>query len=101
MTFGPHTSDGVVLTTDQGEYEVGWIDLQRHASFPEEITTIAHELVETPLGRLDCLHYVVERGSETAEFWFDRSRPGLPVRHLTASEGVVTYFSEVIEDESA
>lgn len=48
----------------------GWAELQRHASFPIAQATISEETLDTPLGRLECLRYVV-----TARPW----RPsGLP-----------------------
>ncbi|WP_372594718.1 hypothetical protein [Actinotalea sp.] len=40
-------------------------------------STVRSTPLSTPLGELDCLRYDV--GPRT--FWFDRNRPGMPVRY--------------------
>jgi hypothetical protein len=76
--------DGVTLAEEaDGEVSsrrVRWIDLQRHASFPADRTTIAPERITTPLGELDCLRYSVQR-EELMTFWFATAHPGMPVRY--------------------
>src|SRR5215207_9160741 len=45
--------DGSVLG-DPDVDRVTWLDLQSHASFPVDDTTIEPERIQTPLGELDC-----------------------------------------------
>src|SRR5688572_23478557 len=43
-----------------GDPQVGrvtWLDLQTHASFPADATTIESEVIDTAIGDLDCLRY--------------------------------------------
>jgi hypothetical protein len=72
-------SDGTVVA-DPVRSRVTWRELQQHAAFPAAATTVREETISTPLGELACLRYDV--GDLT--FWFDRSRPGMPVRHGSA-----------------
>lgn len=67
--------------------QVTWAELQAHAAFPAEATTIEPETIETPLGVLDCLRYTVEDDDGVTVFWFATAYPGMPVR---ISEGDVT-----------
>lgn len=76
-----------------------WLDLQAHAAFPRSQTTVASDVIETPLGRLDCLRYTVLGGSDTVMFWFDTSRPGMPVRVVTERDGHPVETSTMIADE--
>jgi hypothetical protein len=81
-----------------GESEVrttSWTDLQAHASFPAETTTITREVLDTVLGELDCLRYEVDRGDATDTFWFATSLPGMPVRFTQHEQGVLVTTSTV------
>lgn len=60
--------------------EATWTDLQAHASFPAEITTVRHDTIDTPLGTIDCLRYDVASDDHTNTFWFSPDHPGMPVR---------------------
>ena len=63
---------------------VTWLELQWHAAFPAERTTVAEETLELPMGRLECVRYDTREGDVTdapvESFWFARAFPGMPVR---------------------
>ena len=83
-----------------GEPEVGrvtWLDLQTHASFPAEATTIESERIETAIGELDCLRYTVRDGTTENVFWFATDLPGMPVQQLTRTDGEVVSTVSVLE----
>jgi len=81
-------ADGTVTAQPRRD-RVTWRQLQQHAAFPEERTTVGREAISTPLGAHDCLRYEV--GEMT--FWFDVGRPGMPVRH-GSSEGWTTMIGD-------
>ena len=76
---------------------VTWLELQQHAAFPVDRTTVTEETIDLPIGRVECLRYVTRDGdaadgadaaSET--FWFARAFPGMPVRYQSQTPaGVV------------
>jgi hypothetical protein len=66
-----------------------WLDLQRHASFPADATTIEPERIETAIGALDCLRYTVRDGGTDEIFWFATGLPGMPIQQLTRTGGQV------------
>jgi len=89
-------SDGGV----EGEASSGrvtWLELQQHAAFPVDRTTVSEETIDLPIGRVECLRYDTRDGdaadgadaaSET--FWFARAFPGMPVRYQSQTPaGVV------------
>ena len=76
---------------------VTWLDLQGHASFPADDTTIESERIETPLGDLDCLRYTVRDGESEKVLWFAQDLPGMPVRFLTRTDGKVVMTVSVVE----
>lgn len=68
---------------------VTWRELQGHAAFPANLTTLSSETLDLPLGRVDCLRYEVR---ETADadpeiFWFATAHPGMPVRYESRVDG--------------
>lgn len=72
--------DGNVL----GAVESGrstWHDLQGHASFPAEQADRTSEMVELPIGTLECWRYEVRFDGRTSTFWFAKDLPGQPVRY--------------------
>jgi hypothetical protein len=80
-----------------------WLELQEHASFPADRTTIVTETIDTPLGRLDCLRYTV-RGDDGSvrTFWFATDLPGMPVRsEVRAADGVTTTTTMVANSVAA
>ena len=74
-----------------------WLDLQGHASFPAEDTTIESERLETAIGELDCLRYTVRDGETDEVFWFAKDLPGMPVQQLTRTNGHVVETVSVVE----
>ena len=64
-----------------------WLDLQRHASFPEAVTRVGRERVDLPLGHFDTLRYTVGEGEDAETFWFALAYPGMPVRFEGPGEG--------------
>jgi len=75
---------------------VTWLELQAHASFPADQTTIEPEHIVTPLGELDCVRYTVRDGSTERIFWFARDFPGMPVQYLTRTDGQVVSTVTVV-----
>jgi hypothetical protein len=67
-----------------------WRQLQAHASFPADLTAIATEVIETPLGVLECLRYTVTDGQTVQTFWFAKAVPGMPIRFMTQESGQIT-----------
>ena len=70
----------------QGEItssRVTWRELQAHAAFPADLTTLSSETLELPIGRVECLRYEVRESSDAAPetFWFAVNHPGMPVRY--------------------
>ncbi|GAA1603529.1 hypothetical protein GCM10009789_66940 [Kribbella sancticallisti] len=87
--------DGSLL----GEPEVShvtWRELQAHASFPADATTIEPERIETALGELDCLRYTVHDGATDEVFWFAKDLPGMPIQILTRTDGQVAATVSVV-----
>lgn len=78
--------DGTPLDEPETD-RVTWLDLQAHASFPAEATTIESERIETGLGELDCLRYTVREGATEKLLWFATDLPGMPVRMETRVDG--------------
>lgn len=78
-----------------------WQDLQRHASFPSDDTTIESERIETAIGELDCLRYTVREGATDEVFWFAKDLPGLPIQCLTRTNSQVTTTVSVVDNTIA
>ncbi len=101
-------ADGAVLERSRlaldgsplGEPQVNrmtWLDLQGHASFPAEVTTIESERIETAIGELDCLRYTVRDGTTDEIFWFAKDLPGMPIQQATRTDGQVVSTVSVLE----
>jgi len=76
---------------------VTWRDLQAHASFPADDTTIESERIETAIGELDCLRYSVREGATNEVFWFANDLPGMPIQCLTRTDGQVVTTVSVVD----
>lgn len=63
---------------------VTWAELQGHAAFDADTTTVSTEVLGIPLGEVNCLRYDTEDGT----FWFSLAHPGMPVQY--ESEGLRT-----------
>lgn len=75
-----------------------WRELQAHASFPAERSTVERARLDHPLGSLDCLRYTVRDGDAVDTYWFDRARPGMPVLLESRRGNAVILAVTVIED---
>jgi hypothetical protein len=78
-----------------------WQDLQAHASFPADDTTIEFERIETAIGELDCLRYTVREGATDQVFWFAVDLPGMPIQVLTRTDGEVVTTVSVVDNTIA
>jgi hypothetical protein len=78
---------------------VTWLELQRHAAFPADETTIERDHLDLPFGTLDCLRYTVS-GADDVVFWFARTLPGMPVRYAGDDETVTMVATELRADAS-
>src|SRR5215207_4051652 len=62
---------------------ITWRELQEHAAFPADRTTMSTETLELPIGRVECLRYDTRdddsADAPVAKFWFARSHQGMPV----------------------
>jgi hypothetical protein len=83
-------------TGDVLRQRASWLDLQTHAAFPAERTTVVPERIRLAFGERDCLRYEVVDDGGTSTFWFALEHPGMPVRY-TAGDAVV----EVIATSAA
>ena len=92
--------DGSPLAPPQVD-RVTWRDLQAHASFPGDDTTIEPERIETALGELDCLRYTVRDGATVEVFWFAKGLPGMPIQTLTRADGQVVTTVSVLDNTSS
>lgn len=86
---------------DQGE-QVGlatsrstWLDLQRHAAFPVEGTTVADDTLVLPFGTFGCRVYT----RDGARFLFATALAGMPARYeIPDGQGGVT-VTEIVADD--
>lgn len=71
---------------------VTWAELQGHAAFDADTTSVSTVSLSTPLGPLTCRRY------DTAEgvFWFSVDHPGMPVQH--ESDGIRTTVLSIESD---
>ena len=100
VTLFVKTDDqGALLESNGQEHRVTWRELQGHASFPAGVTSINEDVVEIPLGRMECLSYRVVSDDVVSTFWFAKERPGMPVLFTTESNGAVLSTTFVIADE--
>ena len=93
------TADGEPLGPAEKE-RATWAQLQAHASFPADQTTIALDTIETPIGELECRRYTVRDGASLHTFWFATTSPGMPVKYRTEHDGRVITTATVISDTS-
>lgn len=71
---------------------VTWAELQGHAAFDAETTSVSTEVLRIPLGEVNCLRYDTEDGV----FWFSLAHPGMPVQY--ESEGLRTTVISITYD---
>lgn len=68
-----------------------WTELESHAHFPRQATSIADSVVEVPAGRFDSFEYRItatKQGSTTVTTaWFAKELPGPPVKLTREVDG--------------
>ncbi len=88
--------DGSPLGEPEAD-RVTWRELQAHASFAADGTTILSEQIETAIGELDCLRYTVREGATDEVFWFARDLPGVPIQCQTRTDGRVVMSISMVD----
>ncbi|MDX1689997.1 MAG: hypothetical protein R3290_03125 [Acidimicrobiia bacterium] len=91
------TGQFVATTTDLAGEPIGepkrgsatWGDLQAHASYPEDGTTVVEERREVPAGTYDCWRYTRSDGDTTTTAWFAKTLPGPPIDRIVERDGTV------------
>ena len=97
-SFQPVDNDTVKVTTEHFDAEgkssgppdvesAKWTELHEHAHFRAAATKIDDEVLELPIGKTDCMHYVVTEGPLVRSFWFARHMPGPPVKAVVEKNG--------------
>ena len=76
-----------------------WVELQHHASYPIDKTTIQPARLHTAAGEFDCQLYEVETSEGVERYWFAKQAPGLPVRTEVELGGRLTRSIEVVSIE--
>jgi hypothetical protein len=99
--FAEVDEQGTLMESNGRRHRVTWRDLQAHASFPAAVTSISEEIIEIPLGTMECLAYRVESGDTVSTFWFAKHRPGMPILFTTVHDGDLVSTTFVIADELA
>lgn len=79
---------------------VSWRELQAHASYDENATTIEEATVEVPFGKFDCLLYTLKGARAVQKFYFAKELPGPPVRMVVEANGEVRQTMELLEHRS-
>lgn len=90
------TLDGQLLEPVQ-EVESGWLDLQRHASYPVATTRLMTGSARTAAGDFDGWVYVIANDDGTiTSATFARTMPGPPVLMESRQEGDVVFRMELV-----
>ena len=77
---------------------VTWRELQGHAAFPVERTTVTEETIDLPIGRVECLRYDT-RDDESASGMLRMPRPrrsGSPATSRACRCGIVADARRVV-----
>ena len=106
---GPETAETESQSTDADGWPIGepthgtstWLDLQRHASQPEDVTTVREVVLALPFGDMDCWLYVVRRPDAELRFWFAKALPGMPVQVEEWVDGALAGRTLVIAHDGA
>jgi hypothetical protein len=73
-----------------------WLDLQRHAAFPEDSTRVTQETLDLTFGSFDCLVYTSDSG---ARFFFATDLPGMPARYEIPVGGGDVEVTTLVADD--
>jgi hypothetical protein len=77
-----------------------WRDLQAHASFDKNATTITEAKTEVPFGTFDCLVYTIKGTRGVQRFSFAKDLPGPPVKMEVEVGGKVLQTMELVDHRS-
>lgn len=91
------SADGSALEEPEVE-RVTWRDLQAHASFDADDTSIEADRIMTEIGELECLRYTVRDGTTDEVFWFAKGLPGMPVKLVTRTDGEVVATVSMVDN---
>ncbi len=80
-----------------GRTEMEWRDLQKHASYPGDVTTIEETTVEVGAGEFAVWLYTVRRDDLVERVWFAKDLPGPPVLKIDERDGAEESRMELIE----
>ena len=85
--------------------EATWRELESHAHFPRESTTIADDVVDVPAGRFEAYRYeitaAVDGAQTTTRLWFGKELPGPPVKMVREVDGQVVLEMALVETRRA
>lgn len=92
--------DGALIGDQSRTSTVSWTELEGHARFPADATTVEPWSFETPLGPMEGWRYV-QLGQVNGQvsrnvFEFSRTHPGPPLRMTVEVGGVVVARMEVL-----
>jgi hypothetical protein len=73
-----------------------WLDLQRHAAFPDDSTRITQSTLDLALGAFACVVYTSDSG---ARFFFVTDLPGMPARYEIPVAGGGVEVTTMVADE--
>jgi hypothetical protein len=76
-----------------------WQDLQGHAAYAADRTTVTEESITVPAGTFECLHYKeLPSGTQPGtDVWFAKELPGAPVRLVETLDGVPMVDMQLME----
>jgi len=75
---------------------VKWTELQGHASYDKDATTITEESVTVPFGKFDSWVYTVKKAEELHRYCFAKALPGPPIRVTTQKGGETIQTMEMV-----
>jgi hypothetical protein len=75
---------------------VKWTELQSHASYDQQATTITEESVTVPFGKFDSWVYTVKKGEELHRYCFAKALPGPPIRVTAEKAGETIQTMEMV-----
>lgn len=105
-TFEQSTNERFLLVvrdvagTELRRSEGPWSELESHAHFPAELTSITTTELESELGTRTCRLYEVrdaEDASLVRRFWFATDLPGAPIRMTVQSSGRTVMEMRIVE----
>jgi hypothetical protein len=100
QAFTPTDADGHPIGPTV-ERRSAWRDLQAHASFPADRTTVEETHLDLAWGTESCWLYRVAEGETVTRYWFARRLPGMPVVVESRVGGELVERREIISTSAA